>query len=145
MTPHPTTPLQASFTVTPLPIHHPFPSHKNFDHTLFSTDASHHQYGGGASSVQWEGMQYGPVTSSVQRRVCSTWLPKLPRVNKSTVWRWYHVCPKRWLKTAKSCQCLSPKSVFFSLLLQLYQGWLFKSKSWLMSQICQPLSLVSGF
>ena len=24
-----------------------------------------------------EGMQYGPVTSSIQRTVCSTWLPKL--------------------------------------------------------------------
>ena len=33
MTPPPTTPLQASFTATPLPIHHPFPP-KNFDHTL---------------------------------------------------------------------------------------------------------------
>ena len=33
MTPHPpTTPLQASFTATPLPIHHPFPP-KNFDPT----------------------------------------------------------------------------------------------------------------
>ena len=29
----PTTPLQASFTATPLPIHHPSP-HKNFDHTF---------------------------------------------------------------------------------------------------------------
>ena len=28
----PTIPLQASFTATPLPIHHPFPP-KNFDHT----------------------------------------------------------------------------------------------------------------
>ena len=33
---------------------------------IFSTDASHHQYGGGA-----EGMQYGSVTS-IQRWVCST-------------------------------------------------------------------------
>ena len=32
MTPTPTTPLQASFTANPLPIHHPFPP-KNFDHT----------------------------------------------------------------------------------------------------------------
>ena len=39
---------------------------------IFSTDVSHHQYGGGP-----EGMQDGPVTSSIQRRVCSTWLPKL--------------------------------------------------------------------
>ena len=30
----PTTPLQASFTATPHPIHHPFPPPKNFDHTL---------------------------------------------------------------------------------------------------------------
>ena len=32
MTPTPTTPLQASFTATSLPIHHPSP-HKNFNHT----------------------------------------------------------------------------------------------------------------
>ena len=31
--PHPHLPLQAPFTATPLPIHHPFPP-KNFDHTL---------------------------------------------------------------------------------------------------------------
>ena len=29
-----TTPLQASFTATPLPIHYPFSPHKNVDHTL---------------------------------------------------------------------------------------------------------------
>ena len=34
---------------------------------------------------------------------------------------------------------------FFSLLLQPYQGWLFRLKNWLMSKICQPLSLVLGF
>ena len=39
---------------------------------------------------------------------------KLTRVDKSTGWKWYYVCPKRWLKTAKSCQCLSPKSGFFT-------------------------------
>ena len=33
MTPTPTTPLEASFTVTPLPIHHPSPPPKTFDHT----------------------------------------------------------------------------------------------------------------
>ena len=33
MTPTPTTPLQASFTATPLPIHHPFPPPRNFDRT----------------------------------------------------------------------------------------------------------------
>ena len=33
--PHPlSTPLQASFTATPFPIHHPFFPHKNVDHTL---------------------------------------------------------------------------------------------------------------
>ena len=32
--PHPTTPLQASFTATPLPIHH-LPPPKNFDHTPY--------------------------------------------------------------------------------------------------------------
>ena len=42
---------------------------------IFSTDVSQNQYGGGASSVQ--GMQYGNVTLSIQRRVCSTCLPKL--------------------------------------------------------------------
>ena len=36
MTPTPTTPLQATFTATPSPIHHPFP-HKNFDHTSWSS------------------------------------------------------------------------------------------------------------
>ena len=30
--PPPTTPLQAPFTATPLPIHHPFPPPKNFDY-----------------------------------------------------------------------------------------------------------------
>ena len=30
----PTTPLQAPFTATPLPIHHPFPPN-NFDHTPY--------------------------------------------------------------------------------------------------------------
>ena len=34
-------------------------------------------------------------------------------MDKSIAWSWYYVCPKRWLKTAKSCQCLSPKSGFF--------------------------------
>ena len=38
---------------------------------IFSTDVSHHQYGGGASSVvQWRAcmvVQYGPVTLSVWR------------------------------------------------------------------------------
>ena len=33
MSPHPSAPLQTSFTATPVPIHHPFPP-KNFDHTL---------------------------------------------------------------------------------------------------------------
>ena len=32
--PPPTTPFQAPFTATPLPIHHPFPPPKNFDRTL---------------------------------------------------------------------------------------------------------------
>ena len=81
MTPTPTTPLQASFTATPLSIHHPFPP-KNFDHTQT------------------------PLLGTEQGA-------KSPRVDKSTGWRWYYVCPKRWLKTAKSCQCLSPKSGFF--------------------------------
>ena len=36
------------------------------------------------------------------------------RVDKCTGWRWYYVCPKWWLKTATSCQCLSPKSGFFN-------------------------------
>ena len=36
---------------------------------IFSTDVSHHQYGRCASSVQWRAW-YGPVTSSIQRRVC---------------------------------------------------------------------------
>ena len=51
-------------------------------------------------------------------------------------------------KVAKNGQILSmfvPKMWLFSLLLQPHQGWLFKSKNWLMSKICQPLSLVSGF
>ena len=38
----------------------------------------------------------------------------ISRVDKSTSWRWSYVCPKRWLKIAKSCQCLSPKSGFFT-------------------------------
>ena len=38
-----------------------------------------------------------------------------------------------------------PKKWLFSLLLQPYQGWLLKLKNWLMSKICQPLSIVSGF
>ena len=51
-------------------------------------------------------------------------------------------------KVAKNGQILSmfvPKKWLFSLLLQPHQGWLFKSKNWLMSKICQPLSFVSGF
>ena len=45
---------------------------------IFSKDVSHDQYGGGAYAIStMEGMQYGPVTSLIQRRVCSTWLPKL--------------------------------------------------------------------
>ena len=51
-------------------------------------------------------------------------------------------------KVAKNGQILSmfvPKKWLFSLLLQPHQGWLFKSKNWLMSKMCQPLSLVSGF
>ena len=51
-------------------------------------------------------------------------------------------------KVAKNGQILSmfvPKKWLFSLLLQSHQGWLFKSKNWLMSKICQTLSLVSGF
>ena len=51
-------------------------------------------------------------------------------------------------KVAKNGQILSmfvPKKWLFSLLLQPHQDWLFKSKNWLMSKICQPLSLVSGF
>ena len=51
-------------------------------------------------------------------------------------------------KVAKNGQILSmfvPKKWLFSLLLQPHQGWLVKSKNWLMSKICQPLSLVSGF
>ena len=39
---------------------------------IFSTEEAHHQYGGG--------LQYGPATSSVRSRVCSTGLPKLLRV-----------------------------------------------------------------
>ena len=51
-------------------------------------------------------------------------------------------------KVAKNGQILSmfvPKKWLFSLLLQPHQGWLFKLKNWLMSKICQPFSLVSGF
>ena len=51
-------------------------------------------------------------------------------------------------KVARNGQILSmfvPKKWLFSLLFQPHQGWLFKSKNWLMSKICQPLSLVSGF
>ena len=50
-------------------------------------------------------------------------------------------------KVAKNGQILSmfvPKKWLFSLLLQPHQAWLFKSKNWLMSKICQPLTLVSG-
>ena len=42
---------------------------------IFSTDVSHDQYGGIISTV--EDMQYRPVTSSIQKGVCSTWLPIL--------------------------------------------------------------------
>ena len=48
MTPHPTTPLQASFTATPLPIHQPSPLKILIIH---------------------EGMQYGPVTISTEEVV----------------------------------------------------------------------------
>ena len=34
------------------------------------------------------------------------------RVDKCIAWRWYYVCLKKWLKTARSCQCLPPKNGF---------------------------------
>ena len=49
---------------------------------IFSTDVSHHKYISMEEVINStvEDMQYGPVTSSLQRRVCSTWLPKLLKV-----------------------------------------------------------------
>ena len=55
-----------------------------------------------------------------------------------------NVCPKRWLKRQNSVN-VCPQKVALSLLLEGYQGWLFKLKNWLIFKICQPLSLVSGF
>ena len=62
---------------------------------VFSMEETYNQY----SPSVWrrciistvERMQYGPITSSVQRRVCNTWLPKLQAVVGGCIYlgKWY--------------------------------------------------------
>ena len=51
----------------------------------------------------------------VSRILLSVEVSEKPRVDKCTGCRRYYVCPKRWLKTTTSCQCLSPKNGLFHL------------------------------
>ena len=86
-----------------------------------------------------------PTTSYLIIKVAKLVRLTIPRVDKSIAWRWYYVCPKKVAKNGQILSMFVPKKWIFSLLLEPHQGWLFKSKNWLMSKKCQPLSLVSGF